>query len=194
MAIGATAYPTHADPHDTPEHRLGINRLGLWLFIASETFLFAAMLSARYYLLGTERPEDLNQPLGFVISMVLLLSSLFAYRGETCAMLGDQRGFRRNIGVTIALGLAFMGGVVLEWREGLELFPPSTLYGSVFFTLIGLHAFHVFTGVGALAVVLWVGRDGRFGPEEFWPVEGVVKYWHFVDVAWIAIFPTLYLV
>ena len=106
-------------------------------------------------------------------------------------MLGDQRGFRRNIGVTIALGLVFMGGVVLEWREGLELFPPSTLYGSVFFTLIGLHAFHVFTGVGALAVVLWVGRDGRFGPEEFWPVEGVVKYWHFVDVAWIAIFPTL---
>jgi heme/copper-type cytochrome/quinol oxidase subunit 3 len=52
----------------------------------------------------------------------------------------------------------------------------------------------VLTGVGALAIVLLVGRDGRFGPETFWPVEGVVKYWHFVDVAWVVIFPTLYLV
>jgi cytochrome c oxidase subunit 3 len=189
----ATAYGL-ADPHEAPEHRLGTNRLGLWLFIGSETFLFAAVISARYYLLGTDRPEELNQALGLAISMVLLSSSLFAYRGETCAMLGDQRGFRRNIAVTIALGLAFAVGVVLEWREGLEFFPPSTLYGSVFFTLIGLHAFHVLTGVGALSIVLWVGRDGRFGPETFWPVEGVVKYWHFVDVAWVAIFPTLYLV
>jgi cytochrome c oxidase subunit 3 len=194
MATDTAAIGTHADPHDSPEQRLGTNRLGLWLFIASETFLFGAMISARYYLLGTERPDELNQSLGFAISMVLLLSSLFAYRGETCAMLGDQRGFRRNIGATIALGLVFMGGVVLEWREGLEFFPPSTLYGSVFFTLIGLHAFHVLTGVGALAIVLLVGRDGRFGPETFWPVEGVVKYWHFVDVAWVVIFPTLYLV
>lgn len=88
-----------------------------------------------------------------------------------------------------------MVGVVLEWREGLEFFPPSTLYGSVFFTLIGLHAFHVFTRVVALAALLFAGRDGRFlGPDAYWPVEGVVKYWHFVDVAWVFIFPTLYLV
>ena len=76
-----------------------------------------------------------------------------------------------------------MVGVVLEWREGLEFFPPNTLYGSVFFTLIGFHAFHVFSGVVALAALLWVGRDGRFGSRNAWPVEGVVKYWHFVDVA-----------
>ena len=116
MATGTAAAHAHADPHEAPEHRLGTNRLGLWLFIASETFLFAAMISARYYLLGTDRHEELNQGLGFVISMVLLSSSLFAYRGETCAMLGDQRGFRRNVGVTIALGLVFLAGVVLEWR------------------------------------------------------------------------------
>jgi cytochrome c oxidase subunit 3 len=189
---------SHAIGHagePSPAARLATNRLGLWLFIASESFLFAAVISARYYLLGTETPEDLNQGLGFAISAVLLTSSLFAYRGETAAAFGDRRGFVRNISATIALGLLFMVGVVLEWREGLQLFPPSTLYGSVFFTLIGLHAFHVLTGALALGVVLYAGRDGRFlGPGVSWPVEGVVKYWHFVDVAWVFIFPTLYLV
>ena len=57
----------------------------------------------------------------------------------------------------------------------------------------GLHAFHVITGALALAAVGWVGRDGRWNDEDHWPVEGVVKYWHFVDVVWVSIFPTLYL-
>lgn len=184
----------HVDHAEGPAERLRTNRLGLWLFIASETFLFAALISARFYLLGTERPEELNQTLGLFISVVLLLSSLSAYSAETSAMHDDQRGFKRFTGLTILLGLVFMGGVVLEWREGLEFFPPSTLYGSVFFTLIGFHAFHVFSGVVALVALRWVGRDGRFGSQNFWPVEGVVKYWHFVDIAWVLIFPTLYLV
>ncbi len=189
-----SAPAVHVDHAESPAERLRTNRLGLWLFIASESFLFAALISARFYLLGTERPEELNQTLGLFISVVLLLSSLSAYSAETSAMHDDQRGFRRHTGTTILLGLVFMVGVVFEWREGLEFFPPSTLYGSVFFTLIGFHAFHVFSGVVALAALLWVGRDGRFGSQSFWPVEGVVKYWHFVDVAWVVIFPTLYLV
>jgi cytochrome c oxidase subunit 3 len=191
MAAGVE-HLAHEAEH--PAERLRTNRLGLWLFIASESFLFAALISARYYLLGTERAEELNQALGFVISTVLLTSSLFAYRAETAARFGDQRGFRRATATTIGLGLLFMIGVALEFREGLGSFPPSTLYGSAFFTLVGFHAFHVFTGVVALAALLWTGRDGRFGPEHHWPVEGVVKYWHFVDVAWVFIFPTLYLV
>jgi len=179
---------------ETAENRLRRNRLGLWLFIASESFLFAAVISARFYLLGTQRSEELSQPLGLLISLVLLTSSLTAYRAETSAAHDDVRGFMRNTAATIALGLIFMGGVVLEFREGLESFPPDTLFGTTFFSLIGLHAFHVLTGLVALFAVLWVGRDGHFGSTDYWPVEGVVKYWHFVDVAWVFIFPTLYLI
>ena len=80
MAAGVE-HVAHEAEH--PLERLRTNRLGLWLFIASESFLFAALISARYYLLGTERSEHLNQALGFVISLVLLTSSLFAYRAET---------------------------------------------------------------------------------------------------------------
>lgn len=180
--------------HVEPRVQARANRLGLWFFIASESFLFAAAISARYVLLGVQRSEHLNQSLGFVISMVLLASSFTAYRAETAIAHDDRPAFLRNLLGTIMLGLVFLGGVVMEWREGLEFFPPSSPFGTAFFTLIGMHAFHVFTGIAGLAVVLGLGRRGRFGSHDLWPVEGVIKYWHFVDVAWVFIFPTLYLV
>lgn len=174
--------------------RLYVNRLGLWLFFLSELFLFAALLSSRYYLHGFYRPPELNQPLGLVISVILLLSSLTAYRAEIASAHGDQRRFRRNILVTISLGLIFLVGVVVEWWEGLQFFPPSTGFGTMFFSMTGVHAFHVFTGILALTLVFFLGRRGRFTAGSYWGVEGVVKYWHFVDVAWVFIYPTLYLV
>ncbi len=178
----------------TRAERLRANRLGLWLFIASEGFLFSSALAARYYLLGFYRPKELNQPLGFTITAILLLSGLFAYRAEACIAHDDRRGFLSNILVAIALGLAFLVGVGLEWKEGFEFFPPSTVYGTAFFTLTGLHAFHVLTGVLALGFAAVVGAKGRFSPENYWGAEGAIKYWHFVDVVWVFVFPTLYLV
>jgi len=183
----------HAPPPAEARHRLARNRLGLWMFIISESFLFAAVISGRFYLLGSERPEELNQPLGLAISFVLLSSSFTAYRGETYVAFGDRR-WLRWIAATMGLGLVFLVGVVLEWQEGLRYFPPDTPYGSAFFSLIGLHAFHVLTGLVVLALVWRLGRRGRFGPADHWPVEAAVKYWHFVDVAWVFIFPTVYLV
>ena len=176
------------------EDRLSINRIGLWLFILSESFLFLALLSSRFYLQGVQRPAELNQPLGLAISIVLLMSSLTAYRGETAAAYGDERRFRRNIMLTIALGSLFLVGVGVEWAEAFRSFPPSTGFGTVFFTLTGFHAFHVLTGLLALLVALLPGQRGRLASGNYWGVEAVVKYWHFVDVAWVFIFPTLYLV
>lgn len=185
----ATATPTHP-----ASSRLNINRAGLWLFLLSECFLFGALLSSRYYLQGVERPAELNQPLGLVISVVLVLSSLTAYRSETAAAHGDQRRFRQNMLFTIGLGLLFLAGVGIEWAEGFDFFPPSTGFGTVFFTLTGVHAVHVISGMLLLGLVYLRGRDGRFTTGSYWGVEASVKYWHFVDVAWVFIYPTLYLV
>jgi cytochrome c oxidase subunit 3 len=176
--------------HDT----LAINRLGLWLFILSEAFLFGALISSRFYLRGFDRPSDLNQVLGLGISVILVLSSFTAYRSETAAAHGDQKRFKRNIIYTIGLGLLFLVGVGVEWAEALKHFPPSTEFGTVFFTLTGVHAFHVLSGLVALGIIYYMGRDGRFTTGSYWGVEGTVKYWHFVDVAWVLIYPTLYLV
>lgn len=107
---------------------------------------------------------------------------------------GDQRRFRRNILFTLGLAVLFLVGVGIEWAEAFRHFPPSTSFGTLFFTLTGVHAFHVLTGIIALLLVFFLGRDGRFTTGNYWGVEGVVKYWHFVDVAWVFIYPTLYLV
>jgi cytochrome c oxidase subunit 3 len=175
-------------------NRLALHRLGLWLFILSECFLFGAILTSGYYLQGIDRPPEVNQPLGLAITIVLLLSSLSAYRAEASARHGDQRGFSRNMLYTIVLGLVFLAGVGLEWHEAFHDFPPREGFGTVFFTTTGVHAFHVLTGLVALTIVYGLGRNGRFTTGNFWGVEGTVKYWHFVDVAWVFIYPTLYLV
>lgn len=174
--------------------RLRANRLGLWLFLASEGFLFSAIIASRYYLVGLERPKELSLTFGLALTGVLLLSSATAWQAEVWNERGEQRAFVGWLLATIVLGSAFLVGVGWEWTEGLAHFPPSTRFGSAFFTLIGFHAFHLITGLIALIVVAFMGRDGHFGPSNAWPVEGVVKYWAFVDLAWMFIFPTIYLV
>ncbi|MBI4338761.1 MAG: heme-copper oxidase subunit III [Chloroflexi bacterium] len=183
--------PERVHPH---RHRLGINRLGLWLFIVSDAVFFGALLSTRYYLQGVYIPEDLSQPLGIAITSVLLLSSFTAYRAEAHAFHNDLVGYRRNIRYTLGLGALFLVGVGVEWALGFQHFPPDTGFGTIFFTTTGIHAFHVVTGLIALLVVYGLSRDGRYTAGNTWAIEGSVKYWHFVDVAWVFIFPTLYLV
>lgn len=189
MALSTRAAHARAEA----EFRPRANKLGLWLFIASETFLFGALISAAVIVTGTEKPEHLNQALALTLTIVLLLSSISAYTAEASIAHDDRKRFLRYTTATIALGVLFLVGVVFEWREGLEFYPPNTVYGTSYFTLIGLHAFHVLTGVLALGVVLNLGRKGHFGSEDYWGAEGVVKYWHFVDLAWVIIYPTLYL-
>lgn len=190
----ATISETHNAPH-AGHNTLRANRIGLWIFFFSETFLFGAIISARYYLQTTHRPDELNQTFGLGITVILLLSSLSAYRAEVSAERGDHRGFMISILTTIVLGLVFVVGVGVEWYEAFAHFPPSSGFGTIFFTTTGLHGFHVLTGIVLLAFIAVKGRRaGTFGPGDYWGVEGSVKYWHFVDVAWLFIYPTLYLV
>ncbi len=189
MALATPA--AHARAEAT--YRPRANRLGLWLFFASETFLFGAIISARFVTSQTYKPEHLNQELALGITIVLLLSSISAFLSENAIAHDDRKGFFRYTMLTIVLGLLFMGGVVLEWQEAMADFPADTIYGSSFFALIGLHAFHVATGLIGLLVVLSLGRKGHFGSEDYWPVEGTVKYWHLVDLMWVIIYPSLYL-
>ncbi|MEN8237686.1 MAG: cytochrome c oxidase subunit 3 [Actinomycetota bacterium] len=184
---------THGEYHQDTSFQPKANRIGLWLFIVSETFLFGAFLSARWFSTGTLKPEELNQTLALILTIVLLVSSISAYLAETSIRYNHRRNFILFTVFTIAMGLLFMGGVVLELQEAIHLYPPETPYGTSYFMLIGLHAFHVITGLVGLGIVLALGIKGHYGSEEYWGVEGVVKYWHFVDLAWVIIYPTLYL-
>ena len=177
-------------------YKTDTNRLGLWLFLLSDAFVFAGLLTVRINLLGLTRPH-LNQMLGLAVTVVLLVSSFFMNRGETAMAHGDKKGFMNNVLITFVLGLGFLLGVVMvEWRlaaaEGLTASKDTT--GVVFYMMTGMHVFHVFTGLIFLFVVWNNARKGVYSAEKHWGVEAAAVYWHFVDLVWIFFYPALYLI
>ncbi len=174
-------------------YRTGTARLGLWLFLLSDAFVFGGLLVTRFSLLALRRPE-LNQALGLAVTSVLLISSFFMNRAETAMQHGDRRGFLNGTLVTILLGVAFLLGVVgVEWRTA-PFGPADGPEGAVFYMMTGMHAFHVLTGVIFLLIVFRNGLRNRYTTGKHWAVEAAAVYWHFVDVVWIFFYPALYLI
>jgi cytochrome c oxidase subunit 3 len=179
--------------HHSYEWKLATNRLGFWLFILSDAFLFAGLFVTRFNLLGLTRP-DLNQYLGLAVTAVLLISSFFMNRAETQMGKGNQREFLVSTAITMVLGIAFLGGVIgVEWQEA-PFGASDSAASAVFFMMTGMHAFHVLTGVIFLGIVLNNGRRGIYSVQNHWAVEAATVYWHFIDVVWIFFYPALYLI
>ncbi|NMC79555.1 MAG: heme-copper oxidase subunit III [Chloroflexi bacterium] len=177
----------------TYAYKLATNRLGLWLFILSDSFVFGALLVTRFYLLGDRRPH-LEQELGLIVTSVLLLSSFFMNRAEVMIAHDDRKGFLISTLATLLLGLSFLVGVIgFEWRLA-PFGPADGAEGAVFYMMTGMHAFHVLTGVLFLLIILRNGLRGHYSAERHWAVEAAANYWHFVDVVWIFFYPALYLI
>ncbi|MFZ5909419.1 MAG: cytochrome c oxidase subunit 3 [Chloroflexota bacterium] len=177
-------------------YKTGTNRVGLWLFLLSDAFVFGGLAVARFNLLGLTRPH-LSQELGLLVTAVLLVSSFFMNRAEVLMEHGDRKGFLASAAVTLLLGIAFLAGVVgVEWPSAIHegVTPSSGAAGAIFFMMTGMHAFHVLTGVIFLAVILRNGARGLYSAEKHWGVEAATVYWHFVDVVWIFFYPALYLI
>ena len=172
------------------------SRLGLWLFLLSDSFVFGGLAVARFNLLGMTRPP-LNQILGLSVTSILLLSSFFMNRAEVSMEHGDQRGFVAGVTLTLILGVAFVAGVLgVEWPTAIAdgVTPSVSATGAIFFMMTGMHAFHVLSGLVFLGIVLRNGSRGLYSSEKHWAVEAAAVYWHFVDVVWIFFYPALYLV
>ena len=170
------------------------NRLGLWLFLLSDSFLFGGLLVSRYYLLGAGQRPEVNQVVGLIVTSVLLVSSFFMNRAETAATHGDQKSFLQGTLITMILGMLFLVGVVgVEWRIA-PFGPADGAAASLFYTMTGFHALHVLSGVIFLGIVYQNGRKGLYTAQRHFPVEAAAVYWHFVDVVWIFFYPALYLI
>jgi cytochrome c oxidase subunit 3 len=182
--------------HNSYAWKLATNRLGLWLFILSDSFVFGGLFVARFNLLGFTRPH-LSQILGLIVTSLLLISSFFMNRGETQMALGNKRGFLLNTALTFLLGLGFLVGVVfVEWpnaaAEGVVV--NRNAAGGIFYMMTGMHAFHVLTGLIFLLIIMRNGARDLYNSEKHWAVEAAAVYWHFVDVVWIFFYPALYLI
>ncbi|MEA3334752.1 MAG: cytochrome c oxidase subunit 3 [Chloroflexota bacterium] len=189
--------------HESYEWQTSNNRLGLWLFFLSESFIFGGLLVARFFLWGGTRP-DLNQTFPFFITGVLLLSSFFMNRAESAIAYDDRKTFLRSLLITAFLGTIFLLGVILfEWGFSVEegnlvlgnhIKPTDGVYGAVLYGMTGLHALHVLSGVIVILIVWNLGRKGHYSREKHWGVEATAIYWHYVDLVWVFFYPALYLI
>jgi heme/copper-type cytochrome/quinol oxidase subunit 3 len=188
---------------ERPDTGLYNAKLGIWLFLASEVMLFGALFSS-YILLRTGGGEgflvgqdELNVPLAFVNTLVLIFSSVTIVMSWASLRLGNFAKYRLWMGMTILCAFAFMGIKAVEYggKFAHHLYPSTSNFLAIYFTLTGLHALHV---VGGLIVngYLW-GPGAKMvasDPQRFINrVETAGLYWHFVDLVWIFLFPSLYL-
>lgn len=177
------------------------NKLGMWLFLASDCLLFGALIST--YLLYHERigdeqlgPETVfDIPFTSVSSFVLLMSSLTMVLALSALQRGDIARNRLWLLITALLGATFIGGQVYEftsfYHEGLGY--TTNIFGSAFYTMTGFHGVHVTVGIIMLMTLFIKSLRGGLRKENAETVEIVGLYWHFVDIVWILIFTIVYL-
>jgi cytochrome c oxidase subunit 3 len=181
--------------------------VGTIVWLSSELMFFAGLFAMYFTVrsvhanewpmrLPDGAPIHLDVPYALVFTTVLVLSSVTCQMGVFAAEVGDVYGLRRWFVVTLIMGAVFVGGQGFEYytqvQDGNTL--SATGYGSVFFLTTGFHGLHVIGGL--LAFVLFLIRTtlGRFTPAQATAAIVVSYYWHFVDVVWIGLFATIYII
>jgi len=173
-------------------------QVGMACLIIAESAIFTIFVVAYLYYIGksltgpTPR-EVLETPIFFTVC--LLSSSLTIHLASKLLERGKRGGFLVLWFLTIVLGALFMYGTVREWHRliyehGLTI--SSNLFGTTYYSLVGLHATHVTVGLLMLTIVLLFGLAGRVGQEQSARIDVLSMYWHFVDAVWVVVFTVVY--
>jgi cytochrome c oxidase subunit 3 len=176
--------------------------IGTIVWLSSELMFFASLF-AMYFTIrsvtGADNwpPEGTELSVGYsaIFTIVLVASSFTCQMGVFAAERGDVYRLRRWFFLTLLMGLTFVIGQANEYRnfvhEGTTI--SSDAYGSVFYITTGFHGLHVIAGLVAFVVVLLRTTVGRFTHEKATSAIVVSYYWHFVDVVWIGLYFTIYI-
>jgi cytochrome c oxidase subunit III len=189
-----------AEEHHKPGG-ISSSLLGMVLFIASEVMFFGGLFGA-YFTIRSAAPKwppegtpHLETWYAAILTTILVTSSVTMQFGVWAIRRNDSRRLIRWLAVSLLLGLCFLAGQANEYRmlieEGMTL--SSGVFGSTFFTLTGFHGAHVAGGACFILIVLLRTRSGQFTARHHDTVEMASYYWHFVDVVWIGLFSTIYL-
>jgi cytochrome c oxidase subunit 3 len=172
--------------------------LGVILFVASECIFFAALFGA-YFTVRAQATvwppkgiEGLEVPLPAISTTMLVLSSVTMQFAIWAIRRGDRRSMMRFLKLTLVLGAVFLGGQAYDYST-LGFSIHDTVYGTTFFTMTGFHGAHVFGGLVFIYLMLSRGWQGQLTRENHTALEGCAIYWHFVDIVWLGLFTTLYL-
>jgi len=185
-----------------PLESVSKEKLGLWVFLASEILIFGSLIVAYLYVRVSSgswpvATQTHNVLLGMTNTIILLTSSLTMILGLYAIRLGNVKGLKICLGGTFALGLAFLGiKLGIEWpaliSSGFTI--KSGLPASSYFVLTGLHGAHVAVGLVAIGYLMFRALNGGFTSTNHVAVENVGLYWHFVDIVWMFLFPLFYLI
>ena len=175
-------------------------KVGMASLIIAESAIFTIFVVAYLFyagksLTGPTPHEVLEPPIFF--SICLLSSSLTIHFATRLLQRSRRGAFLGLWSLTILLGALFLYGTGREWyrlvyERGLTI--STNLFGTTYYSLVGLHAFHVTAGLLLLSVVLFFGLAGRVGSEHSARVEVLSMYWHFVDAVWVVVFTVVYVV
>ena len=199
-----TAIPYMVKPH--PVTGIPNGKFGIWLFLASEVMLFGALFSS-YVLIRTGAPhwppegglssEILNVPLGTFNTAVLITSSITMVLAWASCKMGNLSRFKMWMGLTVLLACVFLVVKYFEYADKFhhDHFPSHDNFFAVYFVLTGLHGLHIVGGIVVNTFLLTAGSKMWNTDKEHFTnrVENAGLYWHFVDLVWIFLFPSLYL-
>src|SRR3984885_13402765 len=173
-------------------------KIGMACLIFAESAIFTIFVVAYLYyagksLSGPTPREVLETPIFYTVC--LLSSSLSIHFAVKLLERGRQGAFLLLWLLTIALGILFLYGTGQEWHRliyehGLTI--STNLFGTTYYSLVGLHAFHVTAGLSMLTIMLLFGLAGRVGPEQSARLGVLSLYWHFVDAVWVVVFTVVY--
>jgi cytochrome c oxidase subunit III len=195
------AHEHHGPPLAHRSSRLDPATLGMFLFIASEAMLFGAFFTAYFFVrvVNPDAPAEWPPPphefpvfVAGVNTAILVTSSFTMHWAVQSIRRGNRAGLKAGLLLTIALGLAFLLTQAIEYAH-VGFNTSDGAFASVFFGLTGLHGAHVFVGLSLLVFPTIRAFRGHFSPEHHHGVEIPGIYWHFVDVMWIVVYSTVYL-
>jgi len=192
----ATAVPQSPQAWTLPYR----GKVAMACLIIGESAIFTIFVVAYIYyigksLFGPTPREVLEPPIFFTVC--LLSSSITIHFAERFLEHGKRGAFLLAWFLTILLGGLFLFGTGREWHhliydKGLTI--STNLFGTTYYSLVGLHAFHVTVGLIMLLIVLLFGLAGRVGSEHSLRMQVLSMYWHFVDAVWIVVFTVVYIV
>ncbi len=189
----------HGPPEAHQSSRIDRQTLGILLFIVSEVMLFGAFFASYFFLRvvsneGPWPPEGFELPVAVAgVNTAILVSSSFTMHWALESAKAENRaGMRAGLLTTFLLGATFL---TIQINEYVHLgFAPSTnAQGTIFYGLTGLHGAHVFVGLLLLSFAALRAFRGHFTPAEHRGVEVPGIYWHFVDIMWIVVYTTIYI-
>lgn len=208
--------PTLQHHFATKEQQFDTSKLGMWLWLATEILMFGGLfvgfgiMQGRFPEAFVEAHHHLQKELGFLNTVVLLISSFTMVMAVLKARTNKQAQLVVYLAITILCACIFLGVKYFEYSHKIHdgLLPGhfysyagdtvpgghQFIFFSFYFMMTGLHGLHIVVGIGLLAWILIRAKRGEFTSNYYTPVDLVGLYWHLVDLIWIYLFPLLYLI